>query len=206
MDAWLWFTAHFLLFAVVHSVLATQAVKQQIFSILPGLTRFYRLLYNGIALFWTLFLWKQIPHGTAVLWAIPWPWTLISALLMLFAAIGAAQSVAQLNAREFLGIAQLFKPAIEPELDAATHKTLSTRGWYGRVRHPLYFFSMLFLCAKPTMTVAHAAVCVFCGIYFFIGSRREEKMLEATFGESFRMWKRNVPLFFPRWKHYNLPE
>jgi protein-S-isoprenylcysteine O-methyltransferase Ste14 len=203
---WLFFTLHFLVFAVVHSVLASQSFKMRVFGLLPGSERFYRLAFNLLATAWTLVLWKSIPATATVLWVVPWPYTLIPAALMLFSMVGLALSVIAINWKEFAGIAQLFSPPATGDLDAASHQQLSTKGWYGRVRHPIYFFSMLFLLAKPTMTLSHAIVCVFCGVYFYVGAQREEWILAEKFGAAFTTWKRQVPLFFPRLKRFDFTE
>lgn len=194
---WILFTAHFLVFAVVHSALASQTVKAMLITQIPGLGRFYRLLFNLLALVWTLVLLEKLPKSGLILWSVAWPYTMLPVLVMLWAAFEAARSVFQLNASEFLGFAQL-RASAGSDLDSATHRQLSTSGWYSRVRHPLYFFSMLFLISKPTMTAEHAVLVVFTGVYFYVGARREEERLQALFGESFTAWKATVPMFFPR--------
>lgn len=193
---WLFFLLHFALFAFFHSLLASEPFKVAVFSRFPALKRVYRLLFNLIAVVWTPLLVFSVPKTGLLLWKIPWPWTLVPFVLMLWSAVEALRAVFTLNAGEFLGLAQLKRKNLD-DLDAATHAKLSTGGWYGRVRHPLYFFSMVFLISKPSMSVEHAVLTLLAGVYFYIGALREEKRLASQFGSAFSEWKSEVPMFIP---------
>ena len=77
---------------------------------------------------------------------------------------------------------------------------LVTNGFYRRVRHPQY--TALFLITLgmfiqwPTL-VSIAIWPVLMFMYYRLAIR-EEKEIEATFGDSYRDYKRQVPMFFPR--------
>ena len=78
---------------------------------------------------------------------------------------------------------------------------LVTTGLYGRVRHPQY--SGLFLITVgmfiqwPTLvTVAMWPVLMF--MYYRLAVR-EEREMEAAFGDRYAAYKRDVPMFLPRW-------
>jgi protein-S-isoprenylcysteine O-methyltransferase Ste14 len=80
--------------------------------------------------------------------------------------------------------------------------TLAVEGPYRLSRNPLYFGS--FLIALGFAWASHSAA-LFLGIMiFFVGvywpvMRQEEEHLHAVFGEEFRVYSREVPLFLP-WK------
>jgi hypothetical protein len=79
--------------------------------------------------------------------------------------------------------------------------SLATSGPYGLTRNPLYLGSALigagFAIAGRSliMAIAFAALLIF--IYVPV-MRREERFLQAKFGEIYPRYAREVPLFFPR--------
>lgn len=79
--------------------------------------------------------------------------------------------------------------------------TLALTGPYARVRHPQYigFVSIMFgfLLQWPTiLTVAMFPVLVV--MYGYL-ARREERDMEAQFGEAYRQYAAKTPRFIPKW-------
>jgi protein-S-isoprenylcysteine O-methyltransferase Ste14 len=79
-----------------------------------------------------------------------------------------------------------------------TH-TLATAGPYARLRHPQYAAFVLimlgFLVQWPTiLTLAMFPVLVWMYVRL---ARREEREVEAQFGEAYRHYRQGVPAFFP---------
>lgn len=80
-----------------------------------------------------------------------------------------------------------------------TH-TLATTGPYARIRHPQYAGFVLimagFLVQWPTLlTLLMFPVLVFMYVRL---ARREEREVEAEFGESYAQYRASTPAFFPR--------
>jgi protein-S-isoprenylcysteine O-methyltransferase Ste14 len=78
--------------------------------------------------------------------------------------------------------------------------TLATSGPYALTRNPLYLGSTLigagFAVAGRSLIMA-AAFAVLLVLVYVPVIRREERFLEAKFGDSYRRYARRVPLFFP---------
>ncbi len=85
------------------------------------------------------------------------------------------------------------------QIHAAKGK-LVTAGLYRRVRHPQYFGLFLitvgmFIQWPTIVTVAMWPVLMF--MYYRL-ARREEKEMEAQFGDQYATYRRQVPMFLPR--------
>ena len=78
---------------------------------------------------------------------------------------------------------------------------LATSGPYAFTRNPLYFGSFLlglgFTIASGQVVLGLLFVALFLGIYFPV-MRVEASTLAELFGKDYEVYKRSVPLFFPR--------
>src|SRR5262249_31142329 len=78
---------------------------------------------------------------------------------------------------------------------------LATSGPYSYTRNPLYLGSFLlglgFTVGANRWELAALFALLFAGIYFPV-MRVEASTLEGLFGETFRQYARDVPLFLPR--------
>ncbi len=195
-----WFLLGFVIWAVVHSVTAASATKdafRQRFGERAYLG-LYRLLYNLVSALSFLpilyILWSQVPQIT--LWTIPVPWRYVTLGIQLLALAGLAISLLQTDVWSFLGLrqaARFLQGAAEP----AVADKFVTSGTYRWVRHPLYFFSLLFLWLNPDMTLASFLFNMLATLYFWIGSIYEERRLLAAFGEAYEAYRRRVPALVP---------
>jgi protein-S-isoprenylcysteine O-methyltransferase Ste14 len=73
-------------------------------------------------------------------------------------------------------------------------------GVYGVIRHPIYLSEMLLYPGLLFLSTSLAAVGVWIiGIAFFhYISRYEEKILLAQFGDEYRQYMKDVPMYIPR--------
>jgi protein-S-isoprenylcysteine O-methyltransferase Ste14 len=80
--------------------------------------------------------------------------------------------------------------------------SLTIRGPYLWVRHPLYFFVLLMLwsCSEPTADRLFFNL-LWTG-WIFVGTLFEEKDLLAEFGDGYREYQETVPMLIP-WKGFN---
>ena len=78
---------------------------------------------------------------------------------------------------------------------------LATSGPYAFTRNPLYFGSFLlglgFTIASGQLVLALLFAALFLGIYFPV-MRVEASTMAELFGKQYEVYKRSVPLFFPR--------
>ena len=175
-----------LVFGVVHSLLASDAVKQRF---RPLLGQRYRLTYNIFATVHTL---AVLGFGHWVFSSVsPWstPGWFKGFLLLLFF-LGLLIGVMALRAYDLGVFSGLSQRDIHSE-------PLSTEGLHRWVRHPLY--SALFLMLWSLVaTPFGACTAVFGSIYLVLGTRSEERKLVQQYGDKYRLYRESVPAFFPR--------
>ena len=185
------FTVRFILFASAHSLCATNRVKQILSRISGREPRFYRLGYN-LASF-ALFIWVMAAYRRSpVLYFAPGIWSLVLYAAQLVVAGILFQCVRQTGAGDFLGTSQLRSTGTMPH-------ALITNGCYAHMRHPLYFYSTIFLLLNPVMTTQWLMLTLFSLVYFIIGGLIEERRLLKTFGDEYRMYQQRVPFMIPAW-------
>jgi protein-S-isoprenylcysteine O-methyltransferase Ste14 len=176
------FILRFILFAAAHSLFATGWVKK----ILRGADRKgYRLYYNIGSL--VMFGWVMSAyHHSEVLYFVPGVWSLIMYLLQVVVAMILVSCLRQTGVGEFLGFTK-------NRTSSFTHT-----GWYSIVRHPLYFFSILFLLLNPVMTYQWLMLTIMSAVYFVVGGLIEERRLAVEFGEAYRHYQQRVPFMIPK--------
>ncbi len=183
----------FTAYAILHSVLAGLPIKnwgRRIFG--PGFERWYRLVYNivaGLTLLPLFPLLAWLPTQTLYLVPAPWRWLMVGGQVL--ALVGLAAALWQTGLFHFLGLAQLI--AEQP----AASGQLSLNGFYGWVRHPLYFFSLLVLWLTPVMTINLLTAYLLFTLYFYFGSIYEERRLLAEFGAAYQAYQQQVPRLIP---------
>jgi protein-S-isoprenylcysteine O-methyltransferase Ste14 len=175
------FIVRFILFAVVHSLLATARAKK----LLHGTDhRWYRLGYNGVSV--VMIVWVMAAGSGNVLYVAPGVLSLVMYAMQLVVAVILLICLRQTGIGEFLGFA------------THTSGSFTDSGWYGMVRHPLYFFSVLFMVLNPVMTSQWLLLIIMSTVYFIIGAVIEEKRLTAEYGDAYRRYRQRVPFLIPR--------
>ena len=192
--------AYFAVYALLHSLLAARPVKEWLQGRFgPGMGRWYRLAYNIFATVTLLpFFWLLATLPDRILYVAPSPWNWLMMAGQALAGLGFLVALFQTDLASFLGLAQL-RGRTQSE-----HERLVVRGMYAYVRHPLYFFSMLFLWLSPVMTVNSFTAYLVFTLYFYLGSLHEESRLRAAFGPAYRRYQEQVPMFLPRWRRHPL--
>lgn len=187
----------FTVYAVVHSLLASLRVKalaEQWFGI--NARRWYRLgyvVFVSITLLPIVSLTVVLP--SLQLYIIPMPWVIGTTLIQALAVMGVLIVVGQTGASRFLGFAQLSEP-----VERVHPPDFVAYGWYARVRHPLYLFSLFVIWLTPLMTTNILALNLGMTAYFLIGSIFEENKLVHEFGETYRRYRQSTPRLLPRLK------
>ena len=177
----------FIAYAIIHSVLASTVVKNTIERLLSN----YRLFYNVIAvitfvgpLYFYLNLKPYLIIDFSVL-KIP------GLLISIYGVWVMTQSFKNYSLSHFLGF-EKNNSIIAPNLVIV--------GWNKKVRHPLYFGSLLAIWGwfLVSPTDKYLLLSVVFTLYFIIGVRFEEKRLVKEFGDAYKEYQQNVPLFIPR--------
>lgn len=191
----------FLLFSVyawIHSVLASNRVKKTIKNNLGNLIAFYRLCYNLFAVVSLYFIYELSPKPHVIIYDLPKPYDVLILIPQFTALIGILWSFKYICIREFLGINQIeryMQKRYSSDLDEDL--TLKIGGPYKYSRHPIYFFSIMFLLFRPTMDLFYLTFFLLIVAYFYIGSYYEEKKLVKSFGEVYTNYQKSVSQIFP---------
>ncbi len=183
-----------ILYGALHSWLAARRTKQWAEARFgERIRRYYRLFFSvlgAVTLLPPLALVALLPDR--LIYAIPFPWFILTGLLQLAGLAGLVYGVSQTGAMRFIG------------LDTALDETALRRpprfvtgGLYRWVRHPLYTCSLLVLWLMPVMSWNLLALNLGVTLYFLIGSRFEEDKLLDEFGEAYAEYRRRTPAFLP---------
>ena len=185
--------AYFAVWAVVHSWLASLRFKAWTRRQLgASVDRWYRLAYVVFATLTLLPLLAMVvflPDRALYLVAPPWRWLMVAGQVAALA--GLTGAVLQTGPSYFLGLSQLFG-------QQSTEGDLQVRGFYCRVRHPLYLFAILLIWLTPGMTANLLTLYAMMTLYFVVGSVPEEHRLIAEFGQAYQDYQRQVPRLIPR--------
>ncbi len=189
----------FALYGLVHSVLASEKVKLIFRKLFGKFIAFYRLLFNIFALLILYFIWEAAPHPSLQIYQLSPPYDYLVMIPQLAAMAGIIWCFKYISLKEFLGFNQIDRfinnDYSENELDE--RYTLRIEGPYKYSRHPIYFFSIIFLLFRAEMNLSYLTIFISFTIYFYIGSYYEEKKLVKLFGDVYSSYQKNVPRIFP---------
>ena len=113
---------------------------------------------------------------------------LLGGLLILAGILGALSAFRAYSFKSFIGFS--------PEKTGA----LITTGWQSRMRHPLYFFTLmgfagLLVYQTDTRTLAWFLATL---LYIPVGAWLEERKLVKVFGDAYRTYQKTTPMLFPK--------
>lgn len=200
MTSYLIPTLIFLLFCTTHSLFASVRFKRWTFGHIPGLSAYYRLLYNSISVILLIIWFISLPQHN-VLYRFDGVLLYgMAAIQLSFLYLG-IRSLLSHNGMEFFGIKQFLnkwqKNRNPGYLDEIEKGELVRKGFYRYMRHPMYTFVMGVLVFSPVMTNNLFYTIVIVGLYFWIGTYFEEKNLVKRFGEEYKKYQQDVPKFIP---------
>ncbi len=183
-----------ILYFVIHSLLASLRVKQGIARRLPSIMPWYRLLFNLqasiliVAPLYLLWLYRSEP-----LWQWRGAMAWLAYGLMLCALAGFVWSMRYYDSGEFLGIRQLQRRQGETN----DRERLRISPLHRFVRHPWYSLGLVLIWTQdmdPARLVSALAVTG----YLMLGSYLEEAKLLVYHGELYERYRRRVPGLVPR--------
>ena len=187
------------LFALSHTLLASNNVKSFVAQKYPAYIPFYRLGYNFIALILFFLYFALAPKPDLIIYDLPPPYDLLTLIPQLIAIIGLIFTVRQFDLKELIGYEQIKRwrnhSYNTSELDE--HKTLHIKGPYRFCTHPLYLFIIIFLGSRPYMTLFYFITFLLTVIYFYVGSFYEEKKLVETFGTQYTDYQKKAGRILP---------
>ncbi len=199
------FVALFILWAVLHSVIAGFGMKgwfRRQFGE-KAYAGWYRFIYNSFALLSFMILYLLIPTllPQTILWRWQEPYIYLAYGLLLIGIIGLLVSLWVTNIWDFIGIRQLLWYVRGAKSDMPI-PPFTASGPYALVRHPLYFFTLLVLWAAPVMSIGSFIFYAAITLYFWIGSIYEERKLIRDYGQPYEAYIARVPRMIP----YKIPQ
>ncbi len=181
----------FFLYGLGHSWLASIRFKNWLFAWMPGMERYYRLIYSIFATITLMplgYLLLSLPDR--LLYKIPAPILYFTLLVQLGVVFLLFVGVRQTDNFGFLGISQALKGKEDTE-------PLIVTGLYRSVRHPIYSLGLVLMWLFPVMTSNLLAFFFSITVYILIGSIFEERKLVLKYPE-YRAYQQQVPMFIPK--------
>ena len=183
---WVVDVALLLLFALQHSGMARESVKNLLARLIPGrLVRSTYVATSGLALFALADYWEPLPGEP--LWRGPL-WICAISLLGWFA-VGVCALCFEFAS--FFGFTQAATGVLN------VSGPLQTKGLYRYIRHPLMLSLLIALWAQPMMPRELLLLNLGMTIYILIAIRLEERDLVREFGEDYEKYRRAVPMLIP---------
>jgi len=186
-------------FCISHSILASNKVKKLFKNRFGNLIALYRIGYNIISVISFAIIYISLPRIDITLYNLSNPYDLIILFFRLLSLIGFIWSARYFSLGEFIGWSQIkrFRAENYDSNDLDESSTLRIEGPYEYSRHPVYFFSIMFLVMRPVMTLTYFIIVVIFVVYFYIGSVFEEKRLIEKYGEAYTRYQKFVPRIIP---------
>ncbi len=183
----------------MHSILIDASLIRLIKTHATGLTRYYRLLYNGFSLitFIPLMLFTRMAEGPVIFkwegYGVP-----VRAFMLVIAFLLFKGGAEKYDLRYFLGIKQL-QTGTDHLLMSDT-EAFAENGVFCITRHPWYLGSLFFIWSMSAEyhLPVFLVVCIM-SIYLVVGSFLEERKIVAQYGDEYRAYRQRVSRFFP-WK------
>lgn len=189
----------YILFGFSHTYLSSNRTKNFIVEKFGNLIAFYRLFYNIISILLLLIIFEIAPRPYVTIYDLKSPYDFIILIPQFLGLIGFFWCFNYLCISEIIGFAQIKRWLNNQyEIDELDEKTtLNINGPYKYIRHPIYFFSIVFLIFRPTMDLFYLISVLCAMVYFYIGSVYEERKLVEKYGELYTQYQSFVPRILP---------
>ncbi|MBK7632496.1 MAG: isoprenylcysteine carboxylmethyltransferase family protein [Ignavibacteriales bacterium] len=189
----------FALYGFIHSILASNRVKLFIKKIFGKLIAFYRLLFNVLGVVGLYLIWDLAPHPPLQIYKLPPPYDYLVLIPQLISLIGMFWCFKYVCFKEFIGLNQVdrYLKNVYSDNELDENYTMRIAGPYKYSRHPIYFFSIIFLLFRAEMDLFYLTMFISFTAYFYIGSYYEEKKMVSLFGEEYTDYQKKVPKIFP---------
>jgi len=203
-------TALFLLYGIVHSLLASTIAKRKFIQVAGERARnaLYRPLYNAQAVAGLAAgTWAFLRLPDRLLYVVPKPWSWLLHVIQGGGATLLLRALTTTGLDQITGFGPLWaflngKP-VHPESEAQGPPPISLRrprqqGPYAWVRHPENLAILLLIWGIPRMTVNRLTLALWTTLYAVVGSWHEDTRLLEAYGNAFARYRRTTPMLFPR--------
>jgi protein-S-isoprenylcysteine O-methyltransferase Ste14 len=175
-----------LIYGIIHSVLATDTIKKAF------TTKYYRLIYNSLAIILIIpILYFQITLPSVNMMQSSLLSQILSGMMMLSGIYLVYVSFRNYDLKEFLGI---------DFNDIKKKSVLQIEGVSSIVRHPIYTGILLFIWGAfgYFTTESYLVSAIALTFYIRIGIHFEEKKLVKEFGKDYEKYQKEVPMLIPK--------
>ena len=180
------------LFAIQHSVMARPAFKRWWTRIVPAsIERSTYVLLSSLILLLVFSQWRPL---LASIWSTSGALATVLVTGYWLGWLIVLLSTFMISHTELFGLRQAWQAWRQhpPPPNAFVQRWL-----YRHVRHPLMLGFVIAFWCTPAMTVGHLIFAIATTGYIIVGTRLEERDLEASLGEPYRDYKRKVPMLVP---------
>jgi len=178
-----------LLFALVHSLMATEPIKRAITRSALSAQQ-YRMVYTVVSLLLTT-LWLTFMH------TLPDSPLYHADGLLFYLLVGIQLAGGIVVLAAFRPIDSMAFVGLRPQNNDVDPFIVS--GVYRHVRHPMYSGVMLVLLANPGQSINSLNMALAVCLYFLIGSGFEERRMIAQHPE-YANYRNQVPAFIPQFQ------
>lgn len=189
-----WLGAGWIGYCALHSILADPGIKSRAKQMMGGNFKLYRLFYSltAILLLIPLIIYQSQMYSPRVFQTT----VVISAIALAVAITGLVGMF--LSLKKYIaspaGFKDLFFEGVKPDLQV--------KGLHRHVRHPLYLSTFLLIWGLflflPLRSLAMVNIIITS--YTLLAIRFEEHKLVRLYGDSYRIYQKNVPMILPRIK------
>ena len=182
-------------YSLVHTLLASDTVKSFFATLLGSFSKYYRLVYNGLAVLLILpILNFQFSIPSQLLLEKSLFNQILGGVMMTSGLFLAYKALTSYDLAEFVGIQSL--------QSAQKSSTFKKDELLSVIRHPLYLGILVFLWGwfgfsgllSSIVTALSLTIYIRIGIYF------EEKKLVEQFGKAYQDYQKKVPMLIPRFE------
>jgi methanethiol S-methyltransferase len=180
-----------LAYGFIHTVLAMNSVK----NIFKAISKYYRLIYNGLAILLILpILNYQFSITSQLLLEKSLLNQILGGLMMTSGLFLAYKALTSYDLSEFVGT-QSLQQSPKPS-------TFKTDELSSVIRHPLYLGILVFLWGWFGFSglLSSLVTALVLTIYIRIGIYFEEKKLVEQFGKAYQDYQKKVPMLIPRFE------
>ncbi|CAN5693020.1 hypothetical protein BH10BAC2_BH10BAC2_04550 [soil metagenome] len=200
LELYIYLVSGWLLFCLLHGIMATLWFKTIATKILGKYFRYYQMLYSSFFLIFLVLLLRyqfqlsepllfhlnKVVEGLAAL-------TLVIALVIMMTA----------SAKYFLQVTGINVFAKNSSKDKFIYSGINSV-----IRHPLYAGTLLFIWSLAIFFpyTSSLIACIIITLYVFIGIKFEEKKLIIKYGKAYKEYISRVPMLIPAFKFSNNPQ
>lgn len=182
------------MFAVQHSVMARPAFKRVWTAIIPvPVERSTYVLASSLVLILLFWQWRPIP---GLVWDVHAAVGQTLLQLLFFGGwLTVLASTFMIDHFDLFGLRQVWLNFRGMEY---THPPFSMSWLYRYLRHPIMLGFVIAFWATPTMSVGHLLFALATTGYILIAIQLEEHDLAGFLGDTYREYRRRVPMLLPR--------